>query len=239
VAVDLDTDRVGTTWGEAMTGHPMVLGEAGSGAPVNVWPRRLVVAGYTGRDRARVQHHIDELTALGVAPPESVPAFYDVPVELLTLGSEITVASAESSGEVEPVLLHTEAGWWIGIGSDHTARDVERDSIPASKACCGKPMGGEVLPLDRVEASWAELRLRSSSDYEPYQNASLAEILPARDILATYLDRTGATTDGLVMFLGTVPVLGGAFRYGTAFTGELADRTGPLLSFSYKITRRA
>jgi 4-hydroxyphenylacetate 3-monooxygenase len=222
-----------------MTERPMVLREAGSGAPVELWPRRLVIAGYTGRGRARVQCHIDELAELGVAAPESVPAFYDVPVELLTLGSEITVASAESSGEVEPVLVHTAAGWYIGIGSDHTARDVERDSIPASKACCGKPLGGEVLPLDRVEASWAELRLRSYSDHEPYQDAPLAEILPARDILATYLDHSGATADGLVMFLGTVPVPGGGFRYGATFTGELADRTGPLLTVSYKITRRA
>jgi hypothetical protein len=229
----------GSEVGDAMTGPKLVLREAGSGAPVEVWPRRLVIAGYTGRDRARVQRHIDELAALGVAAPESVPAFYTVPVGLLTPGSEITVVSAESSGEVEPVLVDTEAGWYIGIGSDHTARDVERDSIPASKACYGKPLGGEVLPLDRVEASWAELRLRSYADHEPYQDAPLAEITPARDVLATYLGRTGDTIDGLVMFLGTVPVLGGAIRYGTTFTGELADRTGPLLSFSYKITRRA
>ena len=36
----------------------------------------LVVAGWTGRDHSTVQHHIDELAKIGVAPPSScsVPA---------------------------------------------------------------------------------------------------------------------------------------------------------------------
>jgi hypothetical protein len=42
----------------------------------------------------------------------------------------------------------------------------------------------------------------------------------------------------MVMFLGTVPVLDGGFHYGATFTGELADSSGPLISCSYKITRK-
>ena len=44
----------------------------------------LVVAGYTGRDEASVKKHIDELAAIGVAPPETVPAFYELPASLAT-----------------------------------------------------------------------------------------------------------------------------------------------------------
>ncbi len=33
----------------------------------------LVIASWTGRDVAGLQHHIDELAALGVRPPSSVP----------------------------------------------------------------------------------------------------------------------------------------------------------------------
>ena len=39
-------------------------------------PDRLVVAGWTGRDAAAVEHHIEELAALGVARPSTVPVFY-------------------------------------------------------------------------------------------------------------------------------------------------------------------
>ena len=33
----------------------------------------LVIAGWTGRDAAKVQAHIDELAAIGVKPPANVP----------------------------------------------------------------------------------------------------------------------------------------------------------------------
>jgi hypothetical protein len=48
---------------------------AGSGETIELTDFYAVVAGYTGRDAAAVQHHIDELAAIGVAPPPSVPMF--------------------------------------------------------------------------------------------------------------------------------------------------------------------
>ena len=33
----------------------------------------LVIAGWTGRDVAALEHHIEELKAIGVQPPSSVP----------------------------------------------------------------------------------------------------------------------------------------------------------------------
>ena len=36
----------------------------------------VIVAGYTGRDRELVQHHIDELAAIGVPPPGRFPAYW-------------------------------------------------------------------------------------------------------------------------------------------------------------------
>ena len=35
----------------------------------DVEPDAVIVAGYTGRDRELVQHHIDELAAIGIPPP--------------------------------------------------------------------------------------------------------------------------------------------------------------------------
>ena len=35
----------------------------------------LVIAGWTGRDVAALNHHVEELKAIGVQPPSSVPLY--------------------------------------------------------------------------------------------------------------------------------------------------------------------
>ena len=44
----------------------------------------LVIAGWTGRDVAALEHHIEELKAIGVQPPSMVPLYYRVAASLLT-----------------------------------------------------------------------------------------------------------------------------------------------------------
>jgi hypothetical protein len=39
--------------------------------PARIVVNDLVIAGWTGRDTAGLQHHIDELKAVGVKPPSS------------------------------------------------------------------------------------------------------------------------------------------------------------------------
>src|SRR5579862_2224452 len=48
---------------------------------------RLVIAGWTGRDRAAVLAHIRELELLGVRPPRTTPIFYRAAATLLTTQS--------------------------------------------------------------------------------------------------------------------------------------------------------
>ena len=50
--------------------------DIGAGQTLNVQPTRLVIAGWTGRDAAGIQHHIEELAALGVPRPSTVPLYY-------------------------------------------------------------------------------------------------------------------------------------------------------------------
>src|SRR5437868_4528275 len=83
----------------------LTLSVIGADDAVEVEVRRLVAAGYTGRDESAVQAHIDELAALGVAPPESVPMFYVLEPSLATTSRSVLVGSSSSSGEVEPVLV--------------------------------------------------------------------------------------------------------------------------------------
>lgn len=214
----------------------LVLHDVASGSTITMLPKRLVIAGYTARDRAAVERHIAELATLGVPPPPSIPAYYPVPVELLCAGEEIAVSSAESSGEVEPVLFCTDQGWYVGVGSDHTARDIERESIPASKAACPKPVSTSVLPYEDVARLRHTMTLRSHADGRPYQEAPLAELLSIPEIVAGYRRLYPDAMDGLVMFCGTVPLLNGAFCYSETFRAELVVADRAVLSCDYRTT---
>lgn len=202
--------------------------------------RQLVVAGFTGRNRADVQAHLDELAAEGVPVPDDVPTFYDVARERLTTAADIAVTSSESSGEVEPVLLRIDGEYWFGIGSDHTARDVERDSIAASKQACDKVLGPSLWRFEEVSAAFDDLRLRSwarqGDHWEPYQDSTAASMLHPRDILDRLETARGDVEDGLVLFLGTVPLLTHGFVFAEGFRATIEDaRTGVVLEVAYDI----
>ena len=97
---------------------------------LSVRPTQLVIAGWTARDAAAVQHHIDELALLGVAPPSSVPLYYRNSASLLTQSPELQTLGENSSGEAEPMLFRAEGQWWLTVGSDHTDRTVEVSPSP-------------------------------------------------------------------------------------------------------------
>lgn len=214
----------------------MRLTVAGTGEPLTLAPQRLVIAGYTARDRIAVQAHIDELARIGVAPPPRVPMYYEVPAELATTEPTIVVDGEETSGEIEAVLLTTGGRRFVGLGSDHTDRAVERRDIPESKASAPKPLAGAVLPLDRVEPGWDDVELTCHLDGEPYQRGRLAAMLPP----AALLDDVDPPLDGdALMFLGTLPLLGGAFRYGTTYSLGLRLPDGTALHHTYDVKRRS
>ncbi|MEL6483080.1 MAG: DUF2848 family protein, partial [Pseudomonadota bacterium] len=58
----------------------MILRFKAPDGPFDMSPLRCLVAGWTGRDPAKVAHHIEELAAIGVAPPSTTPLYYRVPV---------------------------------------------------------------------------------------------------------------------------------------------------------------
>lgn len=193
------------------------------GSPVDIAPTHLVVAGYTGRDQEAVRHHIDELAAIGVPEPETIPAFYPLDVDLLTTGDQVEVAGAATSGEVEPVLIRANGTYYLTVGSDHTDREMETVGIQLSKAACPKPIASTVIELGDPPAlvDWDAIVVRSWVDGEPYQEGVLASMLPITQVLAEW-DQIGGSGDvALVLFGGTTPLLDGTFRYGRDWRMQL------------------
>jgi Protein of unknown function (DUF2848) len=187
---------------------------------------QLVIAGWTGRDKAAVEHHIAELAAIGVKRPRKVPCFYRLGANLLTTGRELDVVGGDSSGEVEFVLVSAADGLYVGVGSDHTDRKVEAYGVTVSKQMCPKPVGPELWRLTDVEAHWDDLMLRShvtrGGKRLLYQEGPVTKMLAPRELIARFPDSPGKLPAGTAMFCGTLAVQG-EIGGGERFEMELHD----------------
>ena len=115
--------------------------------------RHIVCAGYTSRDRADAERHIQELENLGIARPKEVPIFFAVASYLATVEQMVEVQGPFTSGEAEVALVLGPGGPWVTVASDQTDRFVERHSVPASKQLCPKVLAPTVWPLAEVEGA--------------------------------------------------------------------------------------
>jgi len=186
----------------------------------------LVIAGWTGRDVAALNHHIEELKAIGVQPPSSVPLYYRASAALLTQADTIEVLGDDSSGEVEPVLIGTPERLWVTVGADHTDRKVEGYSVAVSKQICQKPVGRTAWRFEDIEPHWDRLILRSfvteAGKKVLYQEGPLANIRPPRELVAGWRNGDRRLPAGVAMFCGTMAAIGG-IRPAPRFDMELED----------------
>jgi hypothetical protein len=187
--------------------------------------RSLIVAGWTGRDTAALEHHIEELAALGVPRPSSVPVFYRTSVDGLTQTHRLEVLGPDTSGEVEPVLFGADDGMYLGLGSDHTDRKAETMGIALSKQLCGKPVGRQLWSYAEVEGHWDNLVLRSwatiGGQRTLYQESAVSSLRTPRDLIRKYAN-ADTLPAGTLMFCGTPGAIGG-IRPAARFEMELHD----------------
>ena len=198
----------------------------------------LIIAGWAGRDAAAIEHHIEELAALGIPRPSSTPVYYRVAAATLTQSDRLVVLGEDSSGEVEPVIVSLVDGLWVGLGSDHTDRKAETMGIALSKQLCGKPVGRELWRYEEVEGHWDSLVLRAHAVIDGervlYQESPVSTLRTPRDLIRRH---AGADTlpPGTAMYCGTPGAIGG-IRPGTRFEMELEDPVlGRTLRHAYDI----
>lgn len=203
---------------------------------ITLQPAALIVAGWTGRDEAALRHHIEELAAIGVPRPSSVPVFYRNSILNLTQDSVLEVLGPDTSGEVEPVIVAVDGQLCLAVGSDHTDRKAETQGIALSKQLCAKQLGRDLWPLDDVAGHWDQLKLRSFATIGGkrmvYQDGTLSSMRPPADLIARY---GSALVPDTVMYCGTLGAIGG-IRPATRFEMELEDPVrGRTLKSAYDI----
>ena len=202
----------------------------------------LVVAGWTARDEAAVRHHVEELAALGVAPPSTFPLYYRASASLATFADAIEVVGEGTSGEAEPLLVVADGRRWLGLGSDHTDRALEAHSVALSKQACPKPLNPELWAWDEVEDHLDALELGSWIDegagWTRYQEGTLASVRPLDELARGAGDALGPgarARGAAAMLCGTLPAIGGV-RPANAFRMALHDPVrGRTLEHEYRV----
>lgn len=198
----------------------------------------FVIAGWAGRNKEAMEHHIRELEALGVARPAATPTYYRVASARLTTAGLIEDAGTAGSGEVEALLIAKDGKLYVGVGSDHTDRKVETYGVAVSKQVCDKPVATTVWPFEEVADHWDSLILRSHAVIDGarvlYQEGPISGLLAPEALISGWAAE-GALPGGTAMFGGTMPAIGGV-RSGTRFEGELEDPVlGRKIAFGYDV----
>ncbi|WP_432241180.1 DUF2848 domain-containing protein [Herbaspirillum robiniae] len=199
--------------------------------------KNLVIAGWAGRDMAAIEHHIEELEALGISRPSAVPLFYRVSANQLSQDQDVQVLGGESSGEVETFVFNAGGELYVSIASDHTDRKLEAHSVAFSKQACIKPVGAAAWKLSDVAEYWDELVIRSWIEENGaavlYQEGPLSSLRTPDDLIARFTDGQAILPEGCGMTCGTVGAIGG-IRPAASFTMELFDpRRNRSLRHSY------
>lgn len=206
---------------------------------LDVEVQELIIAGWAGREQAAIDEHIEELKEIGVKPPSDTPLFYRVAANQLTTAPDIQVLGDASSGEVEVVLIGTDQGTLVAIGSDHTDREAEAWSVAHSKQVCAKPVSRQVWQLDSIIEHWDELQMASYATIDGnevlYQEGPVTGLLHPAELLRRFGLKEPQLAPGQAMLCGTLPVIGGV-RPSQAFRMVLKDpMTGRELEHRYNV----
>lgn len=220
---------------------PVLLqSHGGNDRPLDLSVARMVNLGSATRDARTAVAHQEEVARHGINIATSVPAprIYPIGTHALTVGNQVEVHTAETSGEVEIVIVRDADGTvLVGVGSDHTDRALERTSIPWSKQACPNVLAPVLWPFDEVRDHWDDCVLKSWVDGRLYQDVSVAAFLHPDDVLRTLRDRApGLPERDFVVFCGTIVSVDKRLGFGRDWTFQLDDPTaGRRIDHSYQV----
>lgn len=113
------------------------LHQGGSVKPLEMEYQHLFAIGYAGRNMEKTMEHIRELERdLGVPAPKKIPTIFECSNLLLTQEEDLQFVGNRTCGEVEYIILVCGGKIYIGVGSDHTDRELEGQNVLKAKQIC-------------------------------------------------------------------------------------------------------
>jgi hypothetical protein len=206
--------------------------------------RWVLNGGYAGRDTAEVQHHVDELAALGVPGPERVPSLYPLSNFLISQGDSVQVPHEKTSGEAEWALVVGDGpeDALVVAACDHTDRALETHGVAWSKQSAPDFLGTVAWRWSDVGDRFDDFSLRawvtSHGVEELIQDGSPAQLL-SPDYWLDELQQAGLARPGTLLMSGTIPMLSGVDQFADAWRVELADGQGNVSRVAYAVEQLA
>ncbi|MFT8244838.1 DUF2848 family protein [Roseomonas sp. BN140053] len=190
--------------------------------------RRMYNLGSATRESGSAVAHQEEVAKEGVFVALDVPAprIYPIGHHALITGEEVFVHCPRTSGEVE-IVIHVADQVYVGVGSDHTDRELEKSSIPWSKQACVNVLAPVLWPLAEMRDRWDSCVLRSWVDGRAYQDVGVKIFLHPDDVLRILRERVAELPErDFTVFCGTFVSLSKELGYGKRWEFELEDPAG-------------
>ena len=200
--------------------------------------------GYAGRDTAEVQHHVDELAALGVPGPTRVPSLYPLSNFLLSQGSSVQVPHEKTSGEAEWALVigDNPEEVFLTAACDHTDRALETHGVAWSKQSAPDFLGTVAWRWEDIRSRFDAFSLKAwvtNDGVESLiQNGSPAQLL-SPDYWLEQLREAGLARPGTLLMSGTIPMVPGVNQFAAEWRVELSDQDGHTSEVSYRVDQLA
>ncbi len=169
--------------------------------------------------------HQEEVAKEGIRIALDIPAprIYPIATHALVTDDTVETQSSHSSGEVEIVLLLADQ-LYVGVGSDHTDRALEKTSIPWSKQVTPNVLAPQMWPFEAMRARWDDCVMRSWVDGRLYQDVPVAAFLHPDDVLRILRARVpGMPARDVLVFCGTIVSLDKALGFGRRWEFEMED----------------
>jgi hypothetical protein len=214
------------------------LAERAGTRTADVEVQRLYNLGSATRNPESARAHQEEVAHIGVKIAFDIPAprIYPLSPEVITTSDAIAVQGDRTSGEVEIVLLMADT-LYVGVGSDHTDRTLEKVSILWSKQACANVLAPTLWRFDEIAAHWDSCRLRSWVDGRLYQDCGVDMFKRPEELLDIVRTRTGSLpARDFAIFCGTYVSVDKSVGFGSDWRIELADpKLGRTLGHSYRV----
>lgn len=193
----------------------------GSVRPATINVGRVLNLGYATRDPAFMELHLAELRDHGInAPvPNPPPLIIPLTTAVLTMQSTVDVQASRTSGEVEFVVARTTEGELVlGLGSDHTDRELEIHNIGWSKQVAPNVLSPRFWSMSDLSPDLDDITMKSwvsddGENWRPYQDAPARELIRPEQMVAACASKMGIpedkVLDGAIIFSGTVHAVAG------------------------------
>ncbi|ALC04529.1 hypothetical protein CDES_00215 [Corynebacterium deserti GIMN1.010] len=220
-------------------GFNVLTFELPDGSTSTVTVKRLLNAGYAGKNQEEVRAHIDELAELGVPAPTTTPALYPVSPYLAQQTSQVQVQHSETSGESEwAIIIDDNGNELLTVASDHTDRKLETLGVAWSKNASPDVLSNKAWPLSEIKNRFDNIILRGWVG----QNRDLIQEAPMTALLEpTYwlnvLEERGERIPGTILLSGTITMKTGPNQFADAWGVSLEDPEFGTISAEYQVEK--